>query len=393
MTRLTTGARAGFVTALTFASLSAGAALVLLAADARVLHAQAAAANRWSLGTDASVSTYRYTFDGQKNPRVTSFDLPRGDLRLGYRVSPMLQLEVPFSFSAFWSDGTNFQGGSVGLNANLFVAPRATVRPFVGIGTGVQVVRLTTAIIVDDQVIPIKESTESQYGVSARAGFDWQAFRMVSFRPTLFYERQFERTSHDLAGRSEFGATFGSTVHFGPQAAGRTAMPLQLSLGGALSRASFGSIDGGFGNDTPPSITLFQLPSVVVGLFVPVSANGRAMVGANVAASHGSDDDFSQTSVTLQPRVELNLNPRFRTERSARLGLHGNYELARERFSTTDATSASRLGAGADISATFPTRGGLLSRIGVGYDYLAKNNDNLLPSQSQFSLKFGIDAL
>jgi hypothetical protein len=366
-------------------TLVAVAALSLAAPAARSQGARAPAANPWSLGMDASVRSVRGFARGQ---RGTISALPDSVVRIGYRVAPMLQLEVPFHLGASWVRGLAVQQLIAGLDANLFFAPHGTVRPFVGGGPSIAYThyRSDFAFRAGEQVT--ESDHFAQVGLSGRAGLEWQLFPSLSLRPALVYEHEFENRGRDLAGYDAIGVSLGSTLYFGPQPDARSRrLPFRLGFGGELSRMRVPEASGADGPRT-----LLDVPRAIVGLLVPVDSTGQTLAGANLAVARIDVRGRAYTDLTLQPRVELDLRPDYRDRPGVRIGLEGDVRYQR---SASDQAVASRtqFGGGADVSLTVPLNRSLLYHVGLGYDYFLKRPSASLPAQRRLSLRFGVDAI
>jgi hypothetical protein len=380
--------------ALTFASLSAGAATAL-SLGAQLAGAQAVPANPWSLGVDAGLSSSRAFFGGERAGRVSDVGLPQQALRVAYRVSPALQLEVPLSLAHLGTEHTSLQVARVGMNGNLFPLAGA-VRPFVGGGAFVYYTRFHTTETLDEPASSAlfePPDMAAQFGARVQGGVELQATPTISLRPALFYERLNDRERAGRAGYDATGGTLGVTLHAGPQTAAPSNGAVQVSIGAELARVRTGAIVADpLVNIAGERYTTFYAPAPSIGVFFPVSANRQLMLGANAHYALAGGDAGSAHDVLVQPRLELNLNPHYRTQSGVRLGAHADYSNTTITGMYRIRSSADRWGGGADLSLTFPMTRTMLFRVGAGYDYLAANRPQLVQSSQQLSLKLGFDA-
>jgi hypothetical protein len=340
---------------------------------------------------DAAFSWQKFSAAGQSTPTVTMFRFPTSELRVGYRATQALGLEFPLRVSYASMPNETGYGIGVGVLGNLYFAEQPTIKPFIGVGPLLQYQHVSIDNVpVDDVVgasVESQSSSITQFGVRAHLGFDWQAFSGLGFRPALFYEHLFDKQSDGVPASNEYGASFGATIHFGPQSSPATRSPVQVSVGFGLTHFSNDEVGG----SATTSSTTFALPATYIGVYFPVTSDQRLMLGGNIAANWATSDLGSGHSIDLQPRVEFNINPRYLSERSVRLGAQFDYDYTH--FSSDAASgSVSQHGLGGDVSLTFPFGGSQLFFAGVGFDYLFANESKGLPTSKQISLKFGIDA-
>ncbi|MDQ6886709.1 MAG: hypothetical protein M3068_05380 [Gemmatimonadota bacterium] len=338
-------------------------------------------AGGWGIGMDASLLWSKFSVD--LSPSTTTlFRLPMQRLRIEYQLSPSLQLEIPLAVQYETRGGASFAILTSGGSFTYFPSTLSAIRPFLGAG-GYFTYERASSVGESDA------SSETLRGLEGQLGVEYRYSEALGFRTRALYQHTFATADRRVPAENAYGLAFGTTMYLGDRpSTPAKRLPFQISIGFGLQHTRLGaSVLRG-----SSSVTTFDLPSEFVGIYFPAAPDSRLLVGGTVDIRMLSNEGNSFRSVKLQPGIQYNINPDWRTRGGLRLGLQLDYESLRRRADVLGFdVKGGAYGVGADLSMIFPLRSAHLYRTGIGFDYLGENSKVGTPAQKIISLKFGID--
>lgn len=329
-----------------------------------------------SVGMDATAISSKIVSDLPNVGRQFTALVPAPYVRVDVDFDHRLELEVPFSVNIFHTSGLPTQKDvQIGALGNFYFLDNPTkVRPFLGAG----------GLYHWQSLGGSYSNSRTQFAVSAQLGLAVPITPNLDFRPLVLYQHWFAHSADSLPAENGFGGALGMTWRVNGGSTGflpPNPCGTDFRIGFGLEHDSYGS----YGGTSQPSETNFALPTPYLGLVLPVALHGQLGVGSNLSAQYTSFGGNHSYSIELQPRLEYNLLPTYRTKPSLRLG--AEFNITRQKIST----GYTYYGAGADAVVTVPFASRFTYFAGLGYDYQFKNTSAAIPAENMFTLKLGLD--